>query len=74
MFGLLMEADMNMTLDNFAKLAGAVFVLVALVQLVRAFTGFQMMAGTMMVPVWASWVAFLVFALLAWLAFTAKRS
>lgn len=64
---------MNMTQENFTKLAGFVFALVALAQLTRALFGMQIMAGTMMVPLWASWIAFPVFAFLAWLGFTARR-
>ena len=64
---------MTMTLENFSRLAAVVFALGALGQLARAVFGVSMMAGSMMVPVWASWIAFLVFAGLAWMGFTAKR-
>jgi hypothetical protein len=63
---------MNMTTQGFSRLAAAVFAIGALVQLGRALMGFNMMAGSMMVPVWASWIAAIVFGLLAWAGFMAR--
>jgi len=62
-----------MNVENFSRLAAAIFLLIALLQLIRALAGFQVMAGQMVVPVWPSWLAFIVFGILAWLGFTARR-
>ncbi len=61
-----------LTTEQFSKIAAVVFTLGALGQLIRAASGMDMMAGTMIVPLWASWLAFLVFAGLAWLGYTAR--
>jgi hypothetical protein len=45
---------MTLTPDDFSKLAALVFALGALAQLGRALYGMPMMAGSMMVPFWAS--------------------
>jgi hypothetical protein len=63
---------MNMTTQGFSRLAAAVFAIGAIAQLGRALTGFNMMAGSMMVPVWASWIAAIVLGLLAWAGFMAR--
>ena len=63
---------MNMTSQSFSRLAAAIFALGALAQLSRALMGFNMMAGSMMVPLWASWLAAIVLGLLAWAGFTAQ--
>jgi hypothetical protein len=63
---------MNMTTQGFSRLAAAVFAIGALAQLGRALMGFNMMAGSMMVPLWASWIAAIVLALLAWAGFMAR--
>jgi hypothetical protein len=63
----------SLTPETFSKLAAIVFALGALLQLGRALYGMPMMAGTMMVPFWASWIAVLFFGGLAWLGFTARR-
>jgi protein-S-isoprenylcysteine O-methyltransferase Ste14 len=68
-----LEVNMNMTLQDYARLAAIIFSLAALAQLARAFMGVSMMAGSTVIPVWVSWIAFLVFAGLAWLGFSAKR-
>jgi hypothetical protein len=63
---------MNMTSQGFSRLAAIIFAFGALAQLSRALMGFNMMAGSMMVPVWLSWLAALVLALLAWAGFMAQ--
>ena len=63
---------MNMTSQSFSRLAAVIFALGALAQLSRGLIGFNMMAGSMMVPVWASWIAALALGLLAWLGFMAQ--
>ncbi len=64
---------MTLTPDDFSKLAAVVFALGALAQLGRTLYGMPMMAGSMMVPFWASWIAVIFFGGLAWLGFTARR-
>ena len=62
-----------MSLENFGRLAAAIFAIIAGLQLIRALMGVQVMAGNMTVPVWPSWLAFIAFGTLAWLGFTARR-
>ena len=63
-----------MTAGSYSRLAGAIFALVALLQLIRAVVGLPVTAGGTTIPVWASWVAFVVAGGLAWLGFTASRA
>ena len=58
---------------SYARVAGAVFAVVALIQLVRAFAGWPVTVGGTAIPVWASWVACVIGSVLAWLGFTASR-
>ena len=62
-----------MTARNFALLAAAIFTIVALAQLARVLAGWPVTIGTVSIPLWASWVACGVAALLAWLGFRASR-
>jgi hypothetical protein len=43
-----------MTTEMFSRVAAVVFSLGALAQLARVLTGFDMIAGTMLVPIWLS--------------------
>lgn len=61
-----------MTAHSYAQLAGAIFALVALLQVIRAALGWSATIGSFVVPVWASWVAAVVAAVLAWLGFSAS--
>jgi hypothetical protein len=65
-----------MNATNYARLAGAIFAIVAVLQLLRALSGWPVTIGSAgaSVPVWASWLAFAVAVALAWLGFTASRS
>jgi hypothetical protein len=63
-----------MTATSYSRLAGAVFAVVALLQLIRAVAGLPVTAGDTTIPLWASWVAFVVAGGLAWLGFTASRA
>ncbi len=63
-----------MTATSYSRLAGAIFALVALLQLMRAVTGWPITIGDMTLPLWPSWVACVVAAGLAWLGFTASRA
>jgi hypothetical protein len=56
------------------RLAGAAFGLVAVIQLVRALAGWPITISGITIPLWASWMAWMVAAGLAWLGFTASRA
>ena len=58
-----------MIAHNYAILAALIFTLVAVLQLVRALKRWPVTIGTTSIPVWVSWVAFIVAAILAWLGF-----
>lgn len=52
---------------SYSRLAGLIFAIVAILQLVRALGGWPVTIAGTAIPVWVSWVAFVVAALLAWL-------
>ena len=58
---------------NYALFAALVFAFVALLQVARSVGGWPVTVGTISIPLWASWVAFIVAAILAWLGFQASR-
>jgi hypothetical protein len=58
-----------MVAHHYAILAALIFTLVAVLQLVRALKRWPVAIGTTSIPVWVSWVAFIVAAILAWLGF-----
>jgi hypothetical protein len=62
-----------MTARNYALLAAVIFAIVAMLQLVRAVGGWPVTLGTVAIPLWASWVACAVAAVLAALGFAASR-
>ena len=69
-----MPASMEQTnLDPiaFARLAGAIFAIVAALQLLRALSGWPIIVGRTEIPLWASWVACVIAGLLAWFGLTA---
>ena len=61
-----------MTPVKFSRLAGVIFAIIALLQLLRAITGFEIMVGGEIMPVWPSWIAAIVAGFLAYLGFTAS--
>ena len=63
-----------MTAKNYARLVAAIFAIVALLQLARAFYGWQITLHGNTVPVWPSWIASGVAVMLSWLGFTASRA
>ena len=63
-----------MSASSSARLAAIVFAIVALLQLVRAFSGLPISVGGTEIPVWPSWVAFIVACVLAWFGFSASRT
>ena len=46
-----------MTAKSYSRLAGAIFAIIALLQLVRALSGWEITLNGMPVPVWPSWLA-----------------
>lgn len=62
-----------MTTKNYSLLAAVIFTIIAVVQLTRAVMGWEVMVGSTLMPVWLSWVAFLVAGALAWLGYSAAR-
>ena len=63
-----------MTAAHFSLLAAVIFAVVAILQMVRAVKGLPVTVGQMSVPIWASWVAFGVAIILAWLGYAASHS
>jgi hypothetical protein len=64
-----------MTAKNFSLLAALIFAIVAVLQLIRAVSGAPVtLATTISIPLWASWVACVVAAILAWSGFAASRN
>lgn len=63
-----------MTARNYARLAALLFAIIAVLQFIRAVGGWQIIVnGTVSVPVWASWIACIIAAGLAWIGFDASR-
>jgi hypothetical protein len=62
-----------MNATSYARLAGAVFAVVALLQLVRAVAGWSVSFEGTAIPLGASWIACVIAGALAWLGFTASR-
>ena len=62
-----------MVASNYSLLSAFIFTLVAVLQLVRALNGWPVTVGTTSIPLWASWVACVVSAILAWLGFAASQ-
>ena len=62
-----------MTAYRFSRLAAVIFAIIALLQLLRAFTGFEIAVGGEIIPVWPSWIAAIVAGFLAYLGFTASE-
>jgi hypothetical protein len=51
----------------FTWIASAIFALMALAHLYRVFTHFQIIVGSHSIPMWCSYVAILVTAVLSWM-------
>ncbi len=63
--------EVPLDLLSYARLAGAIFAVVAILQLVRALAGWPVTIGRTDVPVWVSWTAVLIAGALAWIGLTA---
>ena len=58
-----------MSAKAFSLLAACIFTIVALGQFIRAYAGLEIALNGTTIPIWASWVAFLVAGLLALMGF-----
>lgn len=63
-----------MSASSYARLAATIFFIIALLQLARAVAGWPAMVGGIELPIWPSWVAFVVAGGLAWLGFRASQT
>ena len=64
-----------MSAITYSRLAALIFAIVAVLQLARAVSGLPVTVGTTIsIPVWASWIACIIAAGLAWLGFDASRA
>jgi hypothetical protein len=61
-----------MNAASYARLAGAIFAIIALLQLGRAVIGLPVVVGGTSIPAWGSWIAFVVTGGLAWLGLTSR--
>jgi len=63
-----------MTPRAYSRLAAFIFAVITVLQFTRAVMGWPVTVGsTVSIPLWASWFACIVAALLAWLGFNASR-
>ena len=63
-----------MNARSYSRLAALLFAIIAVLQFIRAAGGWHVVVnGTISVPVWASWIACGVTAVLAWIGFDASR-
>jgi hypothetical protein len=60
-----------MTALQYSRLAAIIFAIIALLQLLRAISGFEISVGGEIMPIWPSWIAAIVAGFLAYLGFTA---
>jgi hypothetical protein len=58
---------------TFSLIASAIFALVAVAHLLRAVADWPVIVDTTAIPIWASWVACVVAAALAWWGYAAYR-
>ena len=63
-----------MSAKSYARFAAVIFGIIALLQLTRAVAGWPATVGGVDMPLWPSWVAFVITAVLAWLGFSASRA
>ena len=61
-----------MTAQQFSRLAAIVFAIIALLQLWRAISGYEIAVGGEIMPIWPSWIAAIVAGFLAYLGVTAR--
>ncbi len=62
-----------MTARTFSYIAGSIFMLIALFQLTRALSGWNVEVASTSIPIWASWVIGVLATTLGWLGLTARN-
>lgn len=62
-----------MTQKDYAKVTGVIFLLIALLHLLRIVLGWSAVIAGWMIPVWVSWVALVVSAYLSYTAFRLSK-
>jgi hypothetical protein len=63
-----------MTTSHYSLLSALIFTLISVLQIIRAVRGWPVTVGMTSIPVWVSWVACVVAAILAWLGFAASQA
>ncbi len=63
-----------MTAKSYSLLAAVIFTIIAILQLARATMAWEVTVGTTVMPVWPSWIAFVVAGTLALVGFSAARN
>lgn len=58
---------------SYARVAGVIFAVIALLQLARASMGWSVSIDGTAIPVWGSWIAGVAAGALAWLGLTASQ-
>jgi hypothetical protein len=61
-----------MDAESYSRVAAVIFAIIALLQLVPAFSGWEITLNGAVIPVWASWLASVVAGSLAWFGSTAR--
>jgi lipopolysaccharide export LptBFGC system permease protein LptF len=59
--------------QTYTRVSGLIFLLVGLVHLWRVANGFTLTLGAAVIPIWASWVAVIVAAFMAYQALAKHR-
>jgi putative Mn2+ efflux pump MntP len=63
-----------MTAKSYSRLAAVIFAVIAVLQMIRAASGWPITVGaTTSIPLWASWIACVIAGVLAWVGFDASR-
>jgi len=63
-----------MNAQSYSRLAAVVFAIVAVLQFVRAVSGWEISLNDVPIPIWASWIACVVALALFWLGYNASRT
>jgi hypothetical protein len=58
---------------SYARLAGVIFAIVAVLQLWRALAGWPVTIGRTAIPIWVSWLAFVIAGAMAWIGVIGSR-
>ena len=61
-----------MDAKSYSRVAAIIFAIIALLQLVRALSGWELTLNGAAIPLWASWFASVVTGALAMIGFTAR--